>query len=163
MQPHTGATLATINYFLPTLKLDPERFKKRSLYVKTSVYNQTGRLLHEKKHDIRTDDYNPNTKLIRIDVGRDYACYMDIYHDASFEWFDFAKHRHTYVREKFRLFHGSENFQGEYISEAGFYHRLDGKIRNNKLMDIEDTFIMPEYSKYNGVTWKYKYEILSVT
>lgn len=163
MQPHTGATIATINYFLPTLKLDPERFKKRSLYVKTSVYNQDHRLLHEKKHDIRTEDYNSHSKMIKIDVGRDYACYMDIIHDASFEWFEFVKHRHTHIREKFRLYQGSENFQGEYISEAGFYHKLSGKIRNIKLMEIEDTFILPEYSKHNGVTWTYKYEILNVS
>lgn len=162
MQPHSGAVAIVIKYLLPTIKLSPENFKGKTFYVRTTIRDQDGKLIREKTHDIKTGEYNQGSRMLKFSVGKDYACHMEVIHDGSYEWFDFIKHRHTHVREKFRFFQGSSTFQGDYISEAGFYHKLEGRIQSLKRLEISDKFINPSFSRYNSLTWKYEFEILSI-
>jgi len=162
MQPHSGAVATVINYLLPTIKLAPDKFKGKSIYVRTSSYDSRGKFSREKYHLIKTIRLNPEGRLLTFEVGKDYACYMEVRYDGSYEWFDCIKHRHTHVREKFRYFQGSTTIDGEYISEAGFYHRLEGRVLNLKRVEFYDSFIDPIISKHNKQRWKYEFEILSV-
>ena len=163
MQPHSGAVATAIKYLMPTIKLAPDKFKGKTIYVRTSIYGNSGKFLHEKYHLIKTLRYNVQDRLLSFEVGKDYACYMDVRHDGSYEWFDFVKHRHTHVREKFRFFDGSLTMDGEYISEAGFYHRLEGRVLNLKRIEFFDNFIDPKISQHNKLRWKYEFEIISVS
>lgn len=138
MQPHSGAIIAVIRNMLPIIKHTPALFAGKNFYVKTTRFDRNYGVVQQKYHYVVCVNHNPNSKLLTMDVGRDYACYMEIRYDGSYENWDFIKHRHTYVEEKFRMFEGSNNFTGEYKSENGIYHDLKGCALNNKIVTIED-------------------------
>lgn len=160
MQPHSGAIITVIRNMFPIIKYTPQLFSGRNFYVKTTRFNQNYSPVQEKYHYVVCVNHNPNSKLLTMDVGRDYACYMEIRYDASYENWEFIKHRHTHVVEKFRMFEGSNNFTGEYKSEKGIYHDLKGSALNNKIVTIEDIFYDVLRSKYEKVILKYQFEII---
>jgi hypothetical protein len=163
MQPHTGAIITVINYLAPSIKLVPESFEGQTFTVQSTIYSSSGSFLHYKYHLVRTIRYNQKARELELEVGKDYICFLTVRYDLRFEEFEFIKHRHTYVREKFRIYRNSdfkalENFSGEYVSEDGHGHRIKGRRLTSKRLEFIDTF--KDDQNPNGVRRKYDLQII---
>lgn len=164
MQPHTGATIAVISYLVPSIISDPLSFAGQTFYCRTTIYSSSGKHLFDKYHFIKTNRHNIVPKELEFEVGKDYACYMNVRYDAKFEDFEITRHRHTHVREKFTMYRDSgmrmmENFSGEYVSESGQVHRIKGRRFSPKRVEFEDSFKEDNYS-HNLTVLKYVIEII---
>jgi len=140
MQPHTGSVITVINYLVPSIKLAPESFAGQTFYVRSIISTVSGHFIKEKYHLVRTIRNNVNSRVLELEVGKDYICFLEVRYDALFENFEFVKHRHTYVREEFKIYRNSENFVGEYISEVGVSHRIIGRKLSAKRLIFIDSF-----------------------
>lgn len=164
MQPHTGATVAVLTYLAPSIIENPLSFAGQTFYVRTTIYSRSGQHLFDKYHFIKTNRHNIVPRELEFEAGKDYACYMTIRYDAKFENFEFIKHRHTHIHEKFTIYIDSghrimENFSGEYQSENGVYHRIKGRKLSAKRIEFEDTFKLDKYASSDTVL-KYVLEII---
>ena len=164
MQPHSGATIAVLTYLTPSIIAQPLSFSGQTFYVRTTIYSRSGKHLYDKYHFIKTNRHNLQPRELEFEAGKDYACFMKVRYDAKFENFEFIQHRHTHVREKFTIYIDSshnvmENFSGEYVSEAGTYHRIKGRRFSAKRIEFEDTFKLDKYSS-SEMLLKYVLEIL---
>ena len=133
MQAHTGATMVVIQKLRSEVMADPTKFAGRSFYVRTTMPHK------EKYHQIKALEYNPVTKVMKFEVGKDWACYMQVRHNYKWDEFEVIEHRHTYVRERFKLYPGTR-LEGEYRSERGINHRIDGRILSAKRVECFDYF-----------------------
>lgn len=163
MQPHTGAIITVINYLTPSIKAFPESFVGQTFTVKSTIYSSMGHFLHYKYHLVRTIRHNERARELELEVGKDYICFLTVRYSAGFQDFEFIKHRHTYVREKFTIYRNSEfqaleNFSGEYVSETGHGHRIRGRRMTPKRLEFIDTFTDDSYP--NGARLKYDLEII---
>lgn len=156
MQPHTGAIITTINYLTPSIMALPDSFAGKTFYIRTTIYSSSGSFLYYKYHLVRTIRHNQKARVLEFEVGKDYICFLHVRYDASFENFDFIKHRHTYVRELFTIYRSSENFSGEYVSESGFGHRIEGRKMGPKRLEFFDEF---KDDRYPGKKLRLKYDL----
>lgn len=164
MQPHTGATVAVLVYLAPSILKNPLSFSGQQFDVRTTIYSRNGTHLYNKYHFIKTGRNNIVPRELEFEAGKDYACFMKVRYDAKFETFEFIKHRHTAINEKFTIYIDNglnvmENFSGEYTSEAGTSHRIKGRRSSAKRIEFEDTFKLDKYSSSETLL-KYVMEIL---
>lgn len=152
MQPHTGASITVIKFLKPIIRDHPELYANRHFYVRTTMPHK------DKYHLISTGRFDPLSKIMHITAGKDYACYMEVSVETNWENFRFEKHRHTHIRESFRLFPGTR-IDGEYLSESGIPHKLDGRSLTEKRIEFFDYFA-DEQSPTGKRLWKYEHEII---
>lgn len=162
MQPHTGAIITAINYLTPSILSEPQSFVGKTFQIRTTIYSSSGSFLFYKYHLVRTMRHNENSRILEFEVGKDYICFLQVRYDGSFENFDFIKHRHTYVRELFTMYRSSQNFSGEYVSETGFGHRIEGRKLGPKRIEFIDTF-RDHRNPDRVLRLKYDLEIIDVS
>lgn len=158
MQPHSAAAITTIahlaypiNYWQPDRPPLPFRtFNIRTTYPKGT-----------KIHQVKVENFWPSESLLKLRIGKDYACHLTVRFNWSSREVNFLDHSpHPSSLEYFR-FYLPDRIEGGYVSiphhQTGkrYVHDIYGRIISS---DMKQITFSDRLEGYSDKTERFKYD-----